>query len=116
MSMRTAELQAGPRPQRRDRRFPVALWAVERGGDATYHHRLANLSVAGLFIQKPVPIPVGTEMLLEFSLPGGRTIRTLGTVMHTTATDDGNGSGVELRHLRDEDRDAIADFLSTVAM
>ena len=70
----------------------------------------------GIFIQKPVPIPIGTDMLLEFALPSGRTIRTVGTVMHATSTDEGPGSGVQLRSLSSDDRDAIADYLSTVAM
>lgn len=107
---------AGPRPRRRDRRFPVALWAVEKSGEETYHHRVANLSVTGMFLQKSVPIPVGRSFRLEVALPNGRTLRGNATVVHATETEDGTGNGVTLTALRDEDRDALIEFLSGIPL
>ena len=115
MNLRSHE-SAGPRPRRRDRRFPVALWAVEKNGEEVFHHRVANLSMTGVFLQKSVPIPVGRRFRLEIALPSGATIRGNATVVHATETEEGPGNGVTLTSLRDEDRDALVDFLAGISL
>lgn len=113
MNLRSHE-SAGPRPRRRDRRFPVDLWAIETNGEETHRHRVANLSVTGMFLQQSVPIPVGHRFRLAIALPNGHTIRGNATVVHATATEDGPGYGVTLANLWHEDHDALVDYLSTI--
>lgn len=103
-------------PQRRNRRFPVALWAVERAGETAYHHRVTNLSVNGMFFQKEVPIPLGTSFRLEIALPTGRTVRAQAQVVHATSTEDGLGNGVAITSMFEEDRDVLRDYLTGIPL
>ena len=117
MNARAQELQTAlAHPQRRNRRFPVELWAIERTRETTYHHRVTNLSVSGMFFQKEVPIPLGTSFRLEVALPSGRVIRAVATVVHATATDDGRGNGVAITSMFEEDRETLRDYLAGVPL
>lgn len=117
MNARAPELQTAlSHPQRRNRRFPVELWAIERTGESKYHHRVTNLSVNGMFFQKEVPIPLGTMFQLEIALPNGRTIRAIGTVVHATSTEDGQGNGVSISSMFEEDRETLRDYLAGVPL
>ena len=117
MNARAHELHpALAHPQRRNRRFPVELWAVERTSESTHHHKVTNLSLNGMFFAKEVPIPVGTEFRLELALPSGRVIRANGQVVHATATEDGLGNGVAITEMFDEDRDVLRDYLAGVPL
>lgn len=112
MSLRAHVLPQGPVPQRRNRRFPVRLWAVERSGEGRFHHAVTNLSASGMFLAKSLPIPVGTTLHVELPLPTGRTIRGLGTVVHATATASGPGNGVALSRMLESDREVLCDYLA----
>ena len=116
MSLRAHDLPAGPVPQRRNRRFPVELWAEERATDGVYHHRVTNLSATGMFFQKSVAIPLGRTFLVQVKLPTGKVIRGQGTVVHATATEDGPGYGISLSRMPHEDRDALVDFLCGIPL
>lgn len=103
-------------PQRRNRRFPVELWATERAAESVYHHKVTNLSLNGMFFSKEVPIPVGTQFRLELALPSGHVIRANGMVVHATSTEDGPGNGVAITAMFDEDRDVLRDYLAGVPL
>ena len=91
------------------RRFPrraVDLWASINGS----RHAVVNLSAGGLFVQQEAPLPVGVTVWLELALPE-RTVRAQGTVIHATATEQGEGNGIEWHQISTDDRDAIAEFV-----
>ena len=119
MNVRAHEAQvqtALSHPQRRNRRFPVSLWAVERTEETTYHHRVTNLSVSGMFFQKEVPIPLGTSFRLEIALPTGRVLRAQAKVVHATSTESGLGNGVAITSMFEDDRDALREYLTGVPL
>jgi hypothetical protein len=117
MNVHSRDLQAGlSHPQRRNRRFPVQLWAIERSGESTYHHRVTNLSVNGMFFQKELPIRPGTTFHMELALPSGRVIRAEGTVVHATSTEDGPGNGIAISSMFEEDRETLREYLAGVPL
>jgi CheY-like chemotaxis protein len=63
---------------------------------------LENLSKGGALVKTSRPLPVGTEVTLQLSLPDEKPFLTQGTVVHTTA----NAMGVEFK-LDDESRDVL---------
>lgn len=97
---------------RRHPRYPVSLWAIERAPGISYYHHVSNLSASGLFLEKPVPLPVGEHFPLELPLPGGPTVNAHGIVVHAI---DGGGNGVVLLGLGDEDRDALEGYLANLS-
>jgi uncharacterized protein (TIGR02266 family) len=56
--------------RRHETRMPIELWVEEESDDASYFQHSANLSRGGLYLDNSVPHPVGTAMLIRFTLPG----------------------------------------------
>jgi uncharacterized protein (TIGR02266 family) len=72
----------------------------------------ADVSGGGAFLRSDMLFEVGEQLLLQFSLPNGRTIRARGRVVRATRDQDDNkermpGMGVEFIDLSAEDRAAI---------
>jgi hypothetical protein len=105
--------QAMTRPPRKHTRVAVDLWAVERGDDFTSYHRVVNLSSEGLFFESALPMSEGTTCRLDVELPGGAVVRTLATVVHSTATARDAGIGVRLAELAPAARHALESFLES---
>ena len=56
--------------KRREQRVPVDLWIeCERDGEV-YFQRASNLSVGGAYFTQTIPLPLGTQVALKFTLPG----------------------------------------------
>ena len=92
-------------------RLQVSLWAVEKSPDAAYYHYITELSAGGVFLEKRLPLPVGSEVELEFKLPSGMQIRATGSVVRQA--DDGKGNGIKFEKISDEHKKAIEEFLSS---
>ena len=58
------------RERRRNSRSDVQIWAVEKDDNSTSFHLLTNLSIEGFFIEKKLPLPVGSIVNLELELDG----------------------------------------------
>lgn len=72
----------------------------------------ADVSGGGAFLRSDMLFEVGELLVLQFSLPDGRTIRARGLVVRSTRQADASknrfaGMGVEFIDLPTEDRDAI---------
>jgi len=52
--------------------------------DEVYLYTARNLSVGGMFIDTPVPLPAGTSLALEFRLPDGMAFETIAEVRWNT--------------------------------
>ena len=100
-----------PREKRTHQRLQVSLWAVEKSPEAAYYHYVTELSAGGLFLEKRLPLPVGSEVALEIKLPAGSTIKCSGSVVRQA--DDGKGNGVKFNDISDADKAAITEFLKT---
>ena len=60
------------RERRKDSRSDVQVWVVEKDHNSTSFHLLTNLSIGGFFIEKKLPLPVGSIINLELELDGER--------------------------------------------
>ena len=83
----------GDDERRKHDRLSVALWAMETADDAAYFHYITELSPGGLFLEKRLPLPVGSKVQLEFELPTGATIKCEGSVVRA-GDDENQGNGV----------------------
>ncbi|MFZ5470472.1 MAG: PilZ domain-containing protein [Myxococcota bacterium] len=90
--------------KRRQRRIPVDLWIeVERAGEL-YFQRASNLSVGGAYFAQTIPLPVGTDVQLRFSLPGEEhQIACQGEIVNAKEL----GMGVQFSSISEADRDRI---------
>lgn len=75
-----------------------------------------DLSDGGLFVATYSVLPVGTELLLSFVLPGGRQISAKGRVQWTSEPHDDAeltpGMGVRFEELSTDDAEAVRAFLA----
>lgn len=58
------------RERRNSARIPIEMWVEELSDDGQVYRRAGNLSSGGLYLDKTIPIPVGTTVQLRFRLPG----------------------------------------------
>ncbi len=58
------------RERRKNSRSDIQIWAVEKDDNSTSFHLLTNLSITGFFIEKKLPLPVGSIIDLELELDG----------------------------------------------
>jgi len=80
-----------------------------------------DISAGGLFVATYDLRPIGAEVKLEFSLPGGYEIKTRGEVrwvkdpIDDGASDGSPGMGIRFSELSDGDREAIEEFIANRA-
>ncbi|MCP4868858.1 MAG: hypothetical protein GY898_09075 [Proteobacteria bacterium] len=83
------------REQRSRRRRPLIVEVKVQQSDEVYLYTARNLSVGGMFIDTPVPLPPGTDLALEFKLPGGDALEVGGEVRWNT---NSGAPGVRIKH------------------
>ena len=99
----------GSESRRSHDRTAVSLWAVETSRDAAYYHYISELSEGGLYLEKPLPLPVDSEVELEVELPGG-IVKARGVVVRRS--DDGTGHGVKFKDISPDALQALRSFLA----
>jgi uncharacterized protein (TIGR02266 family) len=74
----------------------------------------ADVSLGGVFVSTPTPLPVGTDVALYFTLGEGSTLHTEAVVrwIRAKTSDLPAGMGVAFTRLSDDDRRVIGDFCS----
>ena len=106
---------ADARPERRmTPRFGVEFWVEEKSGKAKYFHRVINLSLGGLFIEKKLPFPAGEKVALRMDLPGvTQTMVVTGKIVDNYQDQNAKlrGAGIQFLELDDQVRGDIAAFL-----
>jgi uncharacterized protein (TIGR02266 family) len=111
-------MAAKARPSQKDRRrstredlkIPVDYSAV----DAFFSEFTTNVNEGGMFIATETPPPLGTDVALEFRLPGlERPVRVSGRVAWVSDGKDEApvGMGIEFRELDPEVRVTINDLV-----
>ncbi len=97
--------------KRRETRGPIDTWIeVERGGEL-YFQRAANISVGGAYFAQTIPLPLGTQVKLKFSLPGeAHQITCQGEIVSAKDL----GMGVQFVALAEADRVRIERYLEFV--
>jgi uncharacterized protein (TIGR02266 family) len=62
------------------RRLPIELDVTVEGAACRFVTTSADVSPGGMFISTHEQIPIGTEVVLGFTLPGGTDLELIGTV------------------------------------
>jgi len=90
--------------RRKSDRVEVHFWVEQSAGDSVTYYQAGNLSRGGVYLESPLPLPVGTMAMLEFTLPGdAKPIRCGGEVRDAT---DGERPGMHVQFFEIEDEDA----------
>lgn len=113
--------------------MPVQVWAANVSGaelqlwlgsddtslDASFCYSTTDIGAWGIFLESEDPLPVGTAMLLELTLPddslpmrlAGRVIRTVDPTEKPEAVP---GMGVAFDEVSPEQRQRLERFLASV--
>jgi uncharacterized protein (TIGR02266 family) len=110
--------------QLRPRRLPIHLRIEQSTLGVFLDSEIMNLSKGGVFIRTDIPLPTGSEIDFEFTLPtSGRRIQADGVVVWTrkrglkTMTSLPNhpaGMGIQFRKLAQADIEAILDEIEAL--
>ena len=103
---------AGSADKRRQQRVTVDLWIeVERDGEL-YFQRASNLSVGGAYFTQTIPLPVGSQVSLKFTLPADtHEIQCKGEVVNTKDL----GMGVEFDQMLAADVERVEKLIAHLA-
>jgi len=85
--------------------------------DEIFSEFTRDINEGGLFIETENPRPIGTEVSMLFNLPGSAdSIRTVGTVVRTTAGDETSppGMGIEFDDLSREASSLIDEIVRSL--
>lgn len=94
-------------------RVAVQMWVEEKHERARYFQHSSNLSEGGLFIEQTIPHPVGTQVEIEFTLPGdGEPIRVLAEIVNALEDEERLGMGMKFMNLSHEQAARIRRFIA----
>lgn len=87
---------------------------ISPDGDV-YFRRTGNVSTGGVYFDRSIPHPIGTELTLKLALPGDREmVVARAEVVSTRGGPNGLGMGVRFRRVEGDGQERIRDFLRTV--
>jgi uncharacterized protein (TIGR02266 family) len=99
--------------RRQGDRISIQMWVEESGPEGMYFQRASNLSEGGIFLERTVPHPIGTQVMLEFKLPDqGPTIRVQAQIVNVPTADGELGMGLRFIELAPEIAARIRRFVS----
>ena len=102
---RKSERRGGPR-------IPVSIWVEETKGEDLYFHRAGNLSIGGVYFERTIPHPIGTQVRLRFELPDDKgVIETVGEVVSTPSDPTGLGAGIKFIELDAMEERLIKEYI-----
>jgi uncharacterized protein (TIGR02266 family) len=93
-------------------RVSISLWVEEKKGEDLYFQQAGNLSTGGVFFERTIPHPIGTQVKLKFELPGKEgVIETTGEVVSAPGSSNGFGAGVRFVNLDPVEQRLIEEFV-----
>ena len=102
--------------RRTGHRVAVQMWVEEQSADGLYFQRAANLSEGGMFLEKTIPHPVGTQVALQFTLPDqAEPLKVRGEIVNAAADEGELGMGVKFIDLPAETAERIRRFVQSRA-
>ncbi len=107
---RTREAEVEALDRRRSRRSPVTVRIDYASVDEMFSEFTRDINDGGLFIETDKPHAPGTEVTMQFQLPGSEdTLETVGRVVRVTSAALGRpgGMGIEFDELTPDDRRKI---------
>jgi hypothetical protein len=106
---------APPRDRRQTERIPLEMWVEERTDRDRYFRRAGNLSRGGLRLDHTIPLPLGTQVNLTFTLPGGSVpVEVMAEIVSNAGPDDLK-MGVKFLDLKPEAQAQIDAYLARAA-
>lgn len=106
--------QISENERRTSLRTSIRIWAKEKSEDMTSFHLVSNISHSGLYIEKKLPLPIGSTINLELDLldPYGQ-IKLKGTVNNTYKDSDSNitGTGISFVDISETDKKKLDVYL-----
>ena len=118
LEVRMKSARARALEKRKEVRIPIQLKVdVESPNEHYLFEYSSNLSQNGIFIQTTEPLPPGTLVNIQFTLPESILIRTRGEVIWLNdEEDDEVGMGVKFIGLDEGDRESILNSLKKLAI
>jgi hypothetical protein len=96
-------------------RIPIEMWVEETTDHERYFRRAGNLSRGGLGLDHTIPLPLGTQVNLTFTLPGDETPVTISGEIVSTAGPDELRMGVKFTQPSAQAQAQIDAYLARVA-
>ncbi len=96
--------------RRKSERADLVVRVAYHTVDELFSEFARNINEGGLFVETETPHPVGTEVSLQFKIPGSdEPLQVVGRVAHTTGDDTGEtpGIGIEFDDLDGQARQRI---------
>jgi type IV pilus assembly protein PilZ len=100
--------------RRRSQRAELIVRVDYATVDEIFSEFTRDINEGGLFIETDKPPAVGTEVSMQFALPGGHeAVTTVGRVVRVSESDDSSpsGMGIEFENLSDEARTRINEIV-----
>lgn len=106
--------------KRQSKRVPFKI-KVDYHYEGNFLYEYAtDISQHGVFIESREPLPIGTQVTLQFSVPETKKpIEVAGTVMWINSTSAGSknpGMGVQFTSISDIDKDTITSIVKRLAV
>ena len=89
-------------------------------GDFFHYYYSRDLSLGGIFLETREPFPVGTQVNLEFPLPGiARRVAVRGKVVRMVASEEKDpsvvpGMGIQFSSIDEETQGMLAEFVANI--
>ncbi len=105
------------RERRRQRRVPVQIQIQYESADGFFQDYVRNLSLGGIFIETPKPLPMNTKLKVQFSLPDMNSpIVAEGVVVHTLRVGQPknpsvSGMGIRFSELEPSSKETLESYL-----
>jgi len=105
--------------RRRARRVPVEIQIQYETADGFFQDYIRNLSLGGIFIETPKPLPMNTKLKVQFSLPDmSAPIVAEGVVVHTLRVGQPknpsvSGMGIRFSELEPSSKEILESYLQT---
>lgn len=111
-----AEIEVGldSSDRRRSARSPLTVRVDYGTVDELFSEFTRDINEGGLFIETDKPLELGTEVAMQFQLPGScDPLQTVGRVVHVTPAALGHpgGMGIEFDELTPDDRIRIDEIV-----
>jgi type IV pilus assembly protein PilZ len=112
----TAERRAQPR-------FLLSTPVRVEFGRTILRYQAINVSGGGVYIECPKPLPVGTEVVVQFEIAGAGKVKAHGQVRHRnpiTIADAGqpertlNGMGIMFTRIEGDGAQRLIEFIKTL--
>ncbi len=104
--------QPSEQDRRAGNRLPLEMWVEEIGETSQVFRRAGNLSRGGLYLDRTIPLPVGSRVRLRFTLPGdSQPVLVLGEIVSISPT-DALGMGVKFVQIGDDAQGRIDAYLA----